>query len=131
MRARPSTSPAAADRPTLLLVGQGDPMEAALKIALDRHGMFVEVLGDEDLKRTVQVAAPDVILLVGDAADEAGAGSLELLASDRATAGIPVVLLAPDTALENRLRAFRHGAMAVVPRTASADFVARRVAEMT
>src|SRR5690606_2778568 len=37
----------------------------------------------------------------------------------------------PDQALETRMHAFRHGAMAVVPRSASADAIARNVASLT
>lgn len=124
-------APRDADRPTLLMVGSGDPMDAALRLALDRHGLFVEAAATDELRATVQLTAPDLILLLGDAAEQGGVAALSLLASDAASAAVPVVLLAPDAGLESRMHAFRHGAMAVVPRTASADAVARKIASLT
>ncbi|HBQ17927.1 MAG TPA: hypothetical protein DEF51_44680, partial [Myxococcales bacterium] len=121
----------AVNRPTVLMVGAGDPMDAALKIALDRHGLFVEAVGLENLRRSVHLAAPDLILLLGDAAAQGGVAALTVLAEDASTAAVPVVLLAQDARLESRMHAFRHGAMAVVPRSASADAIARRVAQLS
>lgn len=127
----PSASAASVDRPTLLMVGVGDPMDAALKLALDRRGLFVETVGAEELRRSVHLTAPDLILLVGDAAADGGVAALGVLAEDPSTAAVPVALLAPDDKLESRMHAFRHGAMAVVPRTASADGIAQRVARLS
>lgn len=119
------------DRPTLLMVGRGEPMDAALRLALDRYGLFVEAVDAENLRRSVQLTAPDLILLLGDAAAQGGAEALKVLAGDPSSAAVPVVLLAPDTGLESRMHAFRHGAMAVVPRSASPDAIARKVAGLT
>src|SRR5690606_10587036 len=58
------------DRPTLLMVGSGEPMDAALRLALDRHGLFVEAVGLDNLRRSVQLTAPDMVLLLGDAAEQ-------------------------------------------------------------
>ncbi|MCZ7684214.1 MAG: hypothetical protein M5U28_37725 [Sandaracinaceae bacterium] len=124
-------APRDADRPTLLMVGSGDPMDVALRVALDRHGLFVEAAATDELRSTVHLTAPDLILLLGDAAEQGGVAALTLLASDATSAAVPVVLLAPDEGLESRMHAFRHGAMAVVPRTASADAVARKIASLT
>ncbi len=118
------------DKPTLLMVGSGDAMDAALMVALDRHGLFVETVALEGLEASVHLTAPDVILLVGDAAEEGGLMALTMLAGDPSTAAVPVVLLAKDQRLESRMHAFRHGAMAVVPRSASADAIARRVVQL-
>ncbi|MGE3629063.1 MAG: hypothetical protein AB7P00_04075, partial [Sandaracinaceae bacterium] len=122
---------ASTDRATLLMVGSGEPMDLALKDALDRHGLFVEAVGLSGLRDSVLLTAPDVILLVGDAARNGGQTALEALGTDSSTAAVPVVLLAPDARLESRMRAFRHGAMAVVPRSASADQVARKIVELS
>ena len=119
------------DRPTLLMVGRGEPMDAALRLALDRHGLFVEAVDTENLRRSVQLTAPDLILLLGDAAEQGGVAALSVLSGDASSAAVPVVLLAPDTRLESRMHAFRHGAMAVVPRSASPDAIARKVAGLT
>ncbi len=106
-------------------------MDAALKVALDRHGLFVEAVGLDDLRGSVQLTAPDLILLLGDAAEQGGVAALTVLAGDAASAAVPVVLLAPDAGLESRMHAFRHGAMAVVPRSASPDAVARKIAGLS
>ncbi|MBX3269780.1 MAG: tetratricopeptide repeat protein [Sandaracinaceae bacterium] len=118
------------DRPTLLMVGSGDPMDAALKVALDRRGLSVEAATLAELEPAIRTTAPDVLLLVGDAAADGGLLALTLLGDAPGTASVPVVLLAKDERLESRMHAFRHGAVAVVPRGASADAVARRVADL-
>ncbi|MCA9607295.1 MAG: hypothetical protein KC619_16935, partial [Myxococcales bacterium] len=118
------------DRPTLLMVGSGDPMDAALKVALDRRGLSVETAALETLETSVHVTAPDVLLLVGDAAEDGGLVALTVLGGGASAAAVPVVLLAKDERLESRMHAFRHGAVAVVPRSASADAVARRIADL-
>ncbi len=113
------------------MVGSGDPIDEALKVALDRHGLFVEAVPLEELRGSVQLTAPDLILLLGDAAEDGGVAALTVLGGDASSAAVPVVLLAPDARLESRMYAFRHGAMAVVPRSASADAVARKVAGLS
>jgi DNA-binding response OmpR family regulator len=114
-------------RPTLLMVGRGEAMDAALKVALDRHGLAV-LDGKGDIKTSVKSAAPDVVLLVGDAAADGGRAVLDVLATDAVTNVVPVIVLGPAEKLDGRLTAFRAGAVAVVPKTASADQVASRIA---
>jgi CheY-like chemotaxis protein len=116
------------ERPTVLLVGSGDPMEAALSLALGRHGLTVEVSAMKDAMQAVFVHAPDLAVLLGDAAKEEGGEVLADLAGRASTAVVPVALLSDDPDLERRLRAFRYGAVAVVPRSPSADEMARRIA---
>ena len=113
-----------------MMVGSGDPMDAALKVALDRRGLSVETAALETLETSVHVTAPDVLLLVGDAAEDGGLVALTVLGGGASAAAVPVVLLAKDERLESRMHAFRHGAVAVVPRSASADAVARRIADL-
>jgi DNA-binding response OmpR family regulator len=116
--------------PTLLMVGEGEPMDAALRVALDRHGLHVEeCVGD--VKSAVRTAAPDVVFLVGNAAADGGRAILDVLAIDPVTNVVPVIVLGHAEKLDSRLTAFRAGAVAVVPRTASADQIATRVAEVT
>jgi DNA-binding response OmpR family regulator len=119
------------DRPTLLMVGHGEPMDAALRQAFDRHGLFVEESGATDARLAVQMTEPSLVLLVGDAANDAGRTVLDALSRDAATKAVPVALLAEDEGtLDKRVLAFRYGAVAAVPRTASADEIARRVAKL-
>ncbi|MFO0686853.1 MAG: tetratricopeptide repeat protein [Sandaracinus sp.] len=114
-------------RPTLLMVGRGEAMDAALKVALDRHGLRVAESSAE-VKTAVRTIAPDVVLLVGDAAADGGRVVLDALATDAVTNVVPVIVLGPAEKLDGRLTAFRAGAVAVVPRTASADQIATRIA---
>lgn len=102
-------------------------MDAALKVALDRHGLRVlDATGD--VKTAVRTIAPDVVLLVGDAAADGGRVLLDVLATDAVTNVVPVIVLGPAEKLDGRLTAFRAGAVAVVPKTASADQIATRIA---
>src|SRR5687768_5841376 len=78
------------DRLTLLMVGRGEPMEAALRVALDRHGMSVEVTPSMQAVEAVMVRAPDLVLLIGDAASEGGVALLRHLAENPVTSVIPV-----------------------------------------
>jgi CheY-like chemotaxis protein/TolA-binding protein len=119
-----------ADAPSILLVGKGEPFRDALEQALERHGMAVEKADPEAITETVFAAAPDLVVLLGDAASDQGRDALTRLANHPATAVVPVVLLSDDVALHQKLRAFRHGAVAVVKRSASADEMARRIAEL-
>lgn len=126
----PNTSTPPNPRPRLLLVGRGDPLEAALRVACERHGLLVETVELEEVRPEVHRMAPDLVLLVGDAAAQGGGAALDELAGDPVASVVPVAILAPDGRLESRVHAFQHGAAAVVPRSASADQVARRVARL-
>ena len=65
-------------------------MDAALRLALDRHGLFVEAVGLDNLRRSVQLTAPDLVLLLGDAAEQGGVAALSVLAGDASSAAVPV-----------------------------------------
>jgi CheY-like chemotaxis protein len=129
----PSSPPGATDedRPTLLVIGKLGPIESALRTALVQRGMHVETSTKDEAVTTAFAAAPDLILLAGDAAQHEGGEVIELLAKHPATSVLPVILLADDPSLERRLQAFRHGAVAVVPRSASVDEMARRITDLS
>ncbi|MGF1468156.1 MAG: hypothetical protein ACFCGT_18710 [Sandaracinaceae bacterium] len=116
------------DRPTVLVVGHGERMADAIATALERYELLVERADVEAVVEAAFAAAPDLLLLVGDAAADGGQAAVSRLATHSATALVPVVLLSDDPGLGPRLDAFRHGIVAVVERTASADQMARRVA---
>ena len=118
------------DRPTVLLVGTGERMQAALEDALERHHMMVESVPTNRAVEAAFAAAPDLLVLLGDAALDGGRSVLARLGASPATSTVPVVLLADEAGLDRRLDAFRHGVVAVVPKSASADGMARRVAEL-
>ncbi len=102
----------------------------AVALALDRHGVQLEIGDPLNPVQSVFVQAPDLVLLVGDAVVEEGRATLEKLAATVATAVIPVAILSDDAGLDHRLQAARLGAVAVVLRSASADAMAQRIAEV-
>lgn len=127
----PSNKPeATALEPAVLLVGTTPELETALAVALQRHRVFVETAKLASVVEAVTVAAPDLVLLTGDAAKDCGAAVLARLAAQATSAVVPVAILDDDTALDARLRAFRHGAVAVIPRSASIDRIADQIAEL-
>ncbi|MCB9600570.1 MAG: hypothetical protein H6720_09460 [Sandaracinus sp.] len=115
------------DRPTLLMLGSGEPMRAALEEALVRYAALPEAADADSPVASVLAAAPDLVVLLGDAA-RAHATILPKLAANALTASVPVALLSPE-GLDVRLSAARFG-VALVPRTASADEMARQIAQL-
>jgi len=119
-----------AHRPTVLIVGDGEPMEEAIRQALTRHGVVVHRAKTAEVITSVRDHAPDLVLLVGDAVADDGGRALRQLAGNAASSVVPVALLIDDMGLDQRLRAFRSGAVGVVHRGASADAAATRIAEL-
>lgn len=122
------TTPAV--EPTILLVGADSTFEPALRASLARHRVYVETTTADTVAETVIAAAPDLVLLVGPAARDGGSGVLQTLMSSPVCSVIPVAILDNDAALDMRLRAFRHGAAAVIAPTASIDAIAEQVAKL-
>jgi DNA-binding response OmpR family regulator len=117
-------------RPTVLMVGQGEPMQTALGEALRRHGISVAGCATAELEQAVRVYAPDLVVLIGDAAVRGGASVVRRMAANRATDVLPVAVVSNDAVLKHEGRDFRSGAVAIVPRGAGADTIARRLAEL-
>jgi DNA-binding response OmpR family regulator/tetratricopeptide (TPR) repeat protein len=114
----------------VLLVGADKSFHTAIASALAQHGVYVETAPAHGVVDAVVAAAPDLVLLVGDAAIDGGSSVLAHLHTSPQSSVAPVAILADDTALDERLRAFRHGAAAVIPRSASVDAIADRVAKL-
>jgi tetratricopeptide (TPR) repeat protein/DNA-binding NarL/FixJ family response regulator len=127
---RRSIPAAPALEPTILLVGADSVFEPALRAALARHRVYVETTTADTVAETVIAAAPDLVLLVGPAARDGGSRVLETLMSSPVCSVIPVAILDDNTALDMRLRAFRHGAAAVITPSASIDAIAEQVAKL-
>lgn len=119
-----------ADEPTVLLVAAGERLAPALKARLVERGVSVELATIETAARTAFVVAPDLVVLAGRAAEEGGADVLAALADKPVTATVPVVVIADEGSPRPRLSTFRHGLVAVIARSASADEMARRIAEL-
>ncbi|HYP99736.1 MAG TPA: hypothetical protein VER96_13770 [Polyangiaceae bacterium] len=126
---RPAPTPAAIE-PTILLVGADSIFEPALRASLARHRVYVETTTAETVAETVIATAPDLVLLVGPAARDGGGNVLQTLMSSPVCSVIPVAILDDNAALDMRLRAFRHGAAAVIPPSASIDAIAEQVAKL-
>ncbi|MGE0788590.1 MAG: tetratricopeptide repeat protein [Sandaracinaceae bacterium] len=119
------------DRPTVLVIGGRERMQKALEVALERHDLMVESAATESIVEATFAAAPDLLLLLGDATQDGGTAALSRLAGHPTAALVPVVLLLDeDHADAASLGAFRHGVVAAVKKTASADGMARRIAEL-
>src|SRR5262245_33861962 len=116
--------------PTVLLVGAGERFTPAFQAALARYRVQVETTELASVMDAVIVTAPDLVLLMGDAAKDGGADVLQKLAGLSQNFTVPVVVLHDDTELDQKLSAFRHGATAVLPRSASVDATAAEVAKM-
>lgn len=126
---RPAPATAAIE-PTILLVGADSAFEPALRASLARHRVYVETTTADTVAETVIATAPDLVLLVGPAARDGGIHVLQTLMSSPVCSVIPVAILDDNTALDVRLRAFRHGAAAVIPPSASIDAIAEQVAKL-
>ncbi len=123
-------TPRAQVEPAVLAIGTDDAILPGLKIALARHGVFVESADAPSVVDAVVAAAPDLILLLGEAAKDWGRAILEKLAASPQSSVVPVALIDDNMALNARLQAFRHGATAVIPRSASIDAIAEKVARL-
>ncbi len=119
--------PVDTERPTLLLLGDGESMSAGLQEALGRHATFAEATDASSPVAAVMAAAPDVVLLVGDAARN-HESIIRKLRANPLTARTPVVLLSPG-GLGIRLSAARRG-VTVVQRSASIDGMAKEIASL-
>ncbi|HEY3497263.1 MAG TPA: hypothetical protein VGK73_21345 [Polyangiaceae bacterium] len=116
--------------PTVLLVGAGERFTPAFQAALGRHRVFVETAELGGVVDSVVVTAPDLVLLMGEAAKDGGSQVLQKLAGLSQNFMVPVVVLHDDSELDSKLSAFRHGAAAVLPRSASIDATAEQVARL-
>ena len=116
--------------PTVLLVGAGEKFTPAFQAALARHRVFVEIANPDAVLEAVVTAAPDLVLLMGEAALDCGSDLLTKLAALPRNFTVPVVILEDATELDSKLRAFRSGATAIIPRSASVDATAEQVAKL-
>jgi len=114
----------------VLLVGSDAGFEPALRVALARHRVYVETTTADAAVETVIVTAPDLVLLANEAAADGGRAILTKLAASPSSSVVPVAILDDNPALDLRLQAFRHGAAAVIPRSASMDAIAEQIARL-
>jgi DNA-binding response OmpR family regulator/Flp pilus assembly protein TadD len=130
MRPLTNRPPGANQEPTILLVGADSAFGPALRMALLRHGVYVELAEPDAVAETAIATAPDLVVLAGEAAFEGGREILQALLASPVCSALPVAILDDNTALDERLSAFRHGAAAVIPRSASMDAIAEQIAKL-
>jgi len=118
--------------PIVLLVGDGEATGEALAASLKQRGLGVMTSPAERAVAAAVARAPDLVMLLGDAAQEGGQRVIKTLASRATTARLPVALLEDGDAasLDRRLRALRSGAIAVIERQASVDAMAARIGDL-
>jgi tetratricopeptide (TPR) repeat protein/DNA-binding response OmpR family regulator len=116
--------------PAVLLVGADEKFKPAFQASLARHRVFVETAEIDQVVDAVVAAAPDLVLLMGVAAKDCGSDILSKLSALPESSVVPVVILDDETELDAKLRAFRHGATAIIPRSASIDAIAEQVAKL-
>jgi DNA-binding response OmpR family regulator len=116
------------EQASVLLVGAGHSMQTALAAALTRHGVHVETSTGTAVLDAVVAATPSLIVVVGEAARDAGRSVLAELRSVEHGSSVPVAVLMEEPSLDARLRAFGNGATAVILQSPSVDAIAERVA---
>lgn len=116
--------------PAVLLVGFSDELREALSEALGRQSVFAETAEPGTVVPAVTVAAPDLVVLMGDGGRQETRALLDELASSPLSSVVPVALVTDDPDLGARLAAFRHGAAAVIPKSASVSTLAERISEL-
>ena len=116
----------------MLLVGDGEPTTDALAASLKQRGLGVMISPTERAAAAAVARAPDLVMLIGDAAAEGGQLVIKTLAGRATTARLPVAVLEDGdaAALDRRLRALRSGAIAVIERQASVDAMAARIGDL-
>jgi DNA-binding response OmpR family regulator len=123
----PEPSPPGA---AVLLVGSKYEMLEGLRNGLESRGLAVETTTKDELPRVVVAAAPDLIVLLGDAAADGGQEIVRQLSASKLSSVVPVVLLTDDDRLDARVRAFRHGIAAFVKASPSVDGIAAELARL-
>jgi len=79
----------------VLLVGSEEPLVSEVARELRARGVSVETTSRTDARDAAFVHAPDLAVVLGDAAADAGDAVLAVLAAKTATAVIPVVVVRP------------------------------------
>jgi DNA-binding response OmpR family regulator/Flp pilus assembly protein TadD len=127
-RAVPASTEGA--QPRILLVGGTADISAALAEALARRGCSTRVATTAQISAAVSQAAPDLVVLLDEAARDCGSAVIAELGHSPLTSVIPIAIVDEQSELGARLSAFRHGVCAVIRRQASVDGMAEEVARV-
>lgn len=116
------------DNPVVLIIGRGSLCEQ-LETELKKRGLDVETAESGVVVEAVIAAAPDLVVLVGDAAQNEGREILQQLTSNPAGAVVPVVVVS-DSKSKERSKAFRHGVVSTIVSDTPVNEIAERIAAL-
>ncbi|MBN1653997.1 MAG: hypothetical protein JXA30_09490 [Deltaproteobacteria bacterium] len=123
--------PAIADsdgNPIVLVVGR-DPISEQLESELKGRKLDVETVTPGVVVDAVVAAAPDLVLLVGEAARDGGKEIVRQLSDNAAGAIVPIVVLS-DVPTKASSKAFRHGVVSTIARDTPVGEIADRIADL-
>jgi len=113
---------------TVLVIGDG-PLGAQLMEELERQGQDVEEAETDNASTAVMVSAPDMVVLVGDAADDRGERVLGALAEGSHSAVAPVMVIGDSSRAQVHPN-YRHGPVAALSNKLPIPLLAKRVLEL-
>ncbi len=123
----PKTNLASRDEsPTILIVGR-DPLLRNLEPSLVAHGLDVETAGAGQAVEAVVACAPDLLLLVGDAAHNGGSDVLQRMAAEPNCSVVPVLVVSAG-GHDHAHKTFRQGVLGTLGRNLGCGEIAKRVA---
>lgn len=116
------------DQITVLVVGGASGDVAAITLHL--RSQRVRVLSAEDAAQAMRKARstrPDLVLVASRLPDSTGLELLERLRTEESTADVPVVLIAGSARAEDRIKAFKAGAVDCVSKPMRQEEVCARI----
>jgi len=116
-----------AEELTILILGT-DPLGKLLSSALAKYGYDVEVSKKKDAVDMVTITAPDLVLLVGDAALNGGKETLQQLAEHDSTWVTPVVVIGSGS--NDTSTNYCRGAIAFLPRILGVKRLTERIRKL-
>ena len=128
---RPSMPSLAIDaEPTVLVVGDGFEQTKELERALAEHGIYCETATRDVAEYTAVAVAPDIVLLVGDAAREHYESTIATLRKALRDRMPPIAVVTSAQDLSSRLDAFVRGAVAAFSETDAPPTLAKKIDQL-
>jgi DNA-binding response OmpR family regulator len=116
------------DNSVVLIVGRG-PLSEQLETELRNHKLDAEMAESGVVVEAIVAAAPDLVVLVGDAARNNGKEILQLLADNPAGAVVPIVVVSESKTKEPS-KAFRHGVVSTIASDTPVNEIAERIVSL-
>ena len=115
-------------QPRVMISGRGESSEIALRVALTRRGIDVLPPAVGELVEALTDESPDLLLLIGDDADDGGARMLRSISNGGMSALVPIVTLVDELSPGVDYSAFLAGTVGQVVRGEDVEEIAREVA---